>query len=80
MSPRRHENVVDGNDAEGRVANLFFAAEQGGLELRDAVDAFRWAARNWLHARKGVADAAKLTPEADVLRALHEALEVQDDV
>jgi hypothetical protein len=80
MSPRRYENAIEGPDAESRVANLFFAAERGGLELSDAVNAFRWAAQNWLHARKGVADASKLTPDADMLRVLREALEVQDNV
>lgn len=80
MSPLRFENIAEGNDAESRVRNLILAAERGGMELADAVDAFRWAARNWLHARRRLGQIDAECGDRDMRVIAREGLEVQDDV
>lgn len=71
-----HDNLVDGRDAEGRIANVLRALDS---DTSTAADCARWLARNWLKARRGLATVAKLTPEPDVQRAVSEALEVDDE-
>ena len=75
----RFENVAEGQDAEGRVANLVRVLDEENTSVAEAVGAFRWAAHNWLRARGRIAEAAKLTPDPDVQRVLAEALEVEDE-
>lgn len=76
MSALRFENLAEGQDAEARVANVLRALES---DDGAAADCARWLARNWLRARRGLVEAAKLTPDADVQRVISEALEVDDE-
>lgn len=77
MNAHRLDDVKEGNDAEGRVANVLHAL---ATDDSPAADVARWLARNWLHARRGIVNARNLTPEPDVQRVLTEALEVDDSI
>lgn len=76
----RFENRAEGQEAEKRTANLLYALNSENTSVVEAVGAARWFAHNWMKARRGIAEAAKLTADPDVQRALAEALEVEDEI
>lgn len=75
MSALRHDSVT--TDVEQRIANVLRIIESHAADAGELEGLVRWACRNWLHARKHLAELANFADPVVRLFAT-EGLEVDD--